>query len=165
MGVQRRQEAAGFSRSGWWLLGGLALAGAVAVGVSLRYHARMPAAVRSTIVPNDRPPARVVVAITGTPQAPGFIGFIADLHPRSRTLDVVPLPPQLPVNTPTGLQPLWLAVSQAQTPAEVQADIAAATGVPVRYYFFDDLAGLNAVLSTLYEDDPAWSPSASPMPP
>lgn len=138
-----------------------ALAGGLATGFSLAFHTHLPATVHSTIVSNQPPPTRIVVAVRGTPAAPGFVGLVVELIPARQAIRVSPISPTLPVSVGSHQVPLWLAASQAR-PAALTAVIRRATGLRFHYYFYVPDQAMFSLLDILYAAAPQWPATLTP---
>ncbi|MCL8207028.1 MAG: hypothetical protein K6V97_03000 [Actinomycetia bacterium] len=98
-------------------------------------------------------PRVVLVAMSGTPEQPGFAGFLAILNPASRVVKVVPVPGTLPVVAPS--DPLWSEAPRL-TPRQIAAVVGRDLHIPVSGYFIVDAPEAQAVLSALAASAPGW---------
>lgn len=142
----------------------LALIGGLVTLFSLVFHARIPAATRATIVSNRPTPHEVVVVVHGSPQSPGFTGFVARLDPRTTSLKITPISSSLPVSETgqTSPIPLWTAASTSAAKT-ITASVGQATDTHPKYYFYVSTPGLEALLTTLHDNVKAWPTSLTPQ--
>lgn len=140
----------------------LASAGALIIGLSMVFHARVRTIV-SPIVLNEHEPLKVLVAFRGTPGTPAFVGFLGIATLRSQVLTVIPIDGGTPVAGPTGTrEPLYQAVS-TETPAEATRTIEAATGLTIHHYFYLPASDLTTILDALYYHSRGWPKNERPL--
>lgn len=137
----------------------LALAGAIAIAISLASHANVTSRVD---VFNQRRPMTVLVAIQGTPLQPAFISFLAVVEPQSRVLTVIPVSGETPVTVGGTREPLYLAAS-AVPAKETASVVSRALGIPVPRYFVITSADLQLVLHALYYHATGWPAQETPL--
>lgn len=100
-------------------------------------------------------PRVVLVAMSGTPDQPGFAGFLAILNPSSRVVKVVPVPGTLPVVT--AKDPLWSEAPRL-APKQIASVVGRDLHIPVSGYFIVDAPEAQAVLAALTASAPGWPP-------
>ncbi|PSR31995.1 MAG: hypothetical protein C7B46_16270 [Sulfobacillus benefaciens] len=146
----------GFSIRYLWIMGIMAVVGALAITLSLLFHSRIPTRV-SPIELREHQPSKVLVGVRGTSTDPAFFGFLAIVNPKSQVLTVVPISGKLLVH---GV-PLYLATA-GKSAKEDASLISSATGVPFHSYFFLTASDLTMVLNALYYHTGHWPATDTP---
>jgi hypothetical protein len=150
IGISRRQLAA--------LLAVFVL-GAAFIVYSVRTHPTIQSHVN---VLNTRQPMNVLVGVQGTPLYPGFVGFVAEVKPKSRVLNVVPISGKIMVRVQGAPEPLYRAVSDA-SPGLAMKLVSRASRVRINRYFYLDFGSLDILVSALYYDTPHWPKNQTPL--
>lgn len=146
----------GFSIRYLWIMGIMAMTGALVITLSLLLHSRIPTRV-SPIELREHQPSKILVGVRGTMTEPAFFGFLAIVNPKSQVLSVVPVSGKLLVN---GV-PLYVATA-GKTAKEDAALVSRATGVPFHSYFFLTASDLTLVLNALYYHTGHWPTRDTP---
>lgn len=152
------REPIGFRKHTLAFLSGLALLGALAIGVSLHTH---PNFTNRVDVFNQRRPMTVLVAIQGTTSVPSFISFLAIVKPGSRVISVVPISGRTKVTAAGIREPLYQAVS-GLSPKDAVPLVSQAIGLPIKHYFIITQNSLNLVLNALYYHAKGWPAQQTP---
>ncbi len=133
--------------------------GSVLIWVSINTHP----AIRSHVdVLNTRRTMNVLVAVQGTPLDPGFVGFVANVKPNTRVLQVVPISGNLAVTVNHTSEPLYQAISDS-SPSQALHLVSRASGVSLHYYFYLDTSDLLDLLDALYYHTPHWPSHRTPL--
>lgn len=104
----------------------------------------------------------VLVGVQGTALDPGFVGFVAEIKPNSRVLNVIPIPGRLTLRVKGVSEPLYQAVSDMPPKVAAQA-VAQAARIPIDHYFYLTFSSLNKVNRALYYDSPHWPRKFTPL--
>lgn len=149
----------GFRRSHIVILLMVFLLGALTLWYSLATH---PQVQSHFDVLNTQQPMNVLVGVQGTPLNPGFLGFIAVVHPKSNVLTVIPISGLIPVTVNHRQESLYQAISDT-TPARAARLASQASGIPIDHYFYLNSYDLTLLLDTLYNHSPNWPNQLSPL--
>ena len=111
---------------------------------------------------DTKKPMNVLVAVQGTPLNPGFVGFVAEVRPRTQILGVVPISGRTQVVVDKSKEPLYSAVSDA-SPRQAMHLVSKATGLPIDHYFYLNQASLIKLVDALYYHSPHWPKRRTPL--
>lgn len=134
--------------------------GGLLIIISLVFHSRIPTRYLQETI-NQKQPRQVLLTAAGSPENPGFIGFLIIIQPDSNVLTIVPIPGSLTTrdakasNVPVSGLPLWEAVSQTPPKTAVHL-IEKSAHINVTHYFFLTANDLQSILNALYTHAQGW---------